>query len=267
MRDKPSPCDKRSRDFSRSAEKRLKSLLQNQMNEPLPKPVSEVWRPEMVRLPKMTRSRRAFRAFGHGLIKLAAKICLNVSSEGMENFPHSGPMMVVINHIGDSDVPALISTLPCPPDALAKIELYELPILGKLMDWYGVIWLHRGHADIRAIRAALDGFAESRIIVIAPEGRYSVTGTLEEGTGGAAFLAYKSGAAILPIAITGTENENVYGHMKKFRRARVHVKVGKMFKLTEQASGRQEAVALGTRQIMQALANLLPEKYRGEYSS
>ena len=237
------------------------------MTEPIPKPISEVWRPELVRLPRMTRSRRAFRAFGHGLMKLIAKICLNVSCEGMENLPHSGPVMVVINHIGDSDVPALISTLPFPPDALAKIELYELPILGKLIDWYGVIWLHRGHADTRAIRAALDGFSEGRIIVIAPEGRYSVTGALEEGTGGAAFLAYKSGVAILPIAITGTENEIVYGHMKKFRRARVHIKVGKMFKLKERAGSRQEAVAQGTRQIMQALASLLPEKYRGAFSS
>ena len=245
------------------------------MNEPLPKPVSEVWRPELVRLPKMTRLRRVFRAFGHGLMKLIVKICLNVSCEGMENFPSSGPVMVVINHIGDSDAPALISTLPFPPDALAKIELYDLPILGKLMDWYGVIWLHRGRADKRAIRAALDGFAEGRIIIIAPEGRYSVTGALEEGSDGAAFLAHKSGAMILPIAITGTENENVYGQMKKFRRARVHVRVGKMFKLAEQpsggvlsaAKGRQEAITQGTHQIMQALASLLPEKYRGAYSS
>ncbi len=231
-----------------------------------PKPVSEVWRPELVRLPEMTRARRAFRVFAHGLLKLIAKICLNVSAEGMENFPQKGPVLIVINHIGDSDVPALISTLPCTPDALGKIELYELPILGKLIDWYGVIWLHRGHADTRALRAALEGFAQGRIIVIAPEGRYSITGALEEGSGGAAFLAYKSGASILPIAITGTENEIVYGHMKRFRRARVHVKVGKMFRLAEQVSDRQEAVSLGTRQIMQALASLLPEKYRGAYS-
>jgi hypothetical protein len=39
-----------------------------------------------------------------------------------------------------------------------------------------------------------------------------------------------------------------------------------MFRLAGQASDRQEAVAVGTRQIMQALANLLPEKYRGAYS-
>lgn len=236
------------------------------MTDPLPKPISEVWRPELVRLPEMNRARVTFRAFSHGLLKLIAKICLNVTSEGMENFPRTGPVLVVINHIGDADIPALISTLPFPPDALGKIELYDLPILGKLMDWYGIIWLHRGQADTRALRAALKGFAEGRIIVIAPEGRYSVTGVLEEGTGGAAFLAYKSGAAILPIAITGAENENVYGNMKKFRRARVHVKAGKMFKLAGQDFGRHEAMARGTRQIMQALAGLLPEKYRGAYS-
>ena len=244
------------------------------MTEHLPKPISEIWRPELVRLPEMTRSRGALRAFSHGLIKLVSKICFNVTSEGMENFPGNGPVLVVINHIGDADIPALISTLPFPPDALGKIELYDLPILGKLMDWYGVIWIHRGQADTRALRAALKGFAEGRIIAMAPEGRQTVTGALEEGTDGAAFLAYKSGAAILPIAITGTENENVYGHMKRFRRAHVHVKVGKMFKLDEQASGdvlsaskdRQETVTQGTRQIMRALASLLPEKYRGAYS-
>ena len=244
------------------------------MNKPPPKPVTEIWRPDLVCLPELTRARGAFRIFAFGLLKFIAKICLNVSSEGVENFPQKGPLLVVINHLGDADTPSVMSVLPFPPDALAEIELFELPILGKLMDWYGVIWLHRGRADIRAIRAALDGLAQERIIVIAPEGRYSLTGALEEGTGGAAFLAYKSGAMILPIAVTDTENENVYGHMKKIRRARVHVKVGKMFRMAEQASGdvlsaskdRQEAVDLGTRQIMQALAGLLPEKYQGAYS-
>jgi 1-acyl-sn-glycerol-3-phosphate acyltransferase len=244
------------------------------MNESFQKPVSEIWRPDLIRLPELTRTRRAFRVFSHGLLKLIAKICLDVSSEGMGNLPQKGPLLVVINHLGDADAPAIISVLPFPPDAMGKIELFDFPILGKLMDWYGVIWLHRGRADRRALRAALDGFAEGRVIIIAPEGRYSVTGALEEGSDGAAFLAYKSGVPILPIAIIGTENENVHGQMKKFRRARVHVKVGKTFKLAEQAKGdalseskgRREAVTEGTRQIMQALASLLPEKYRGAYS-
>ena len=246
------------------------------MNEVAPKPVSEVWRPELVRLPKMTRLRHAFRAFGHGLIKVVVGTCLRVSTEGVENFPQQAgePVLVVINHLGDSDVPSLISVMPFPPDALAKIELYDLPVLGKMMDWYGLIWLHRGQADKRALRAALDGLAEGRVMIIAPEGRYSLTGALEEGSNGAAFLAYKSGASILPVGITGTENDNVYENLKKMKRAHVHIRVGKMFKLEKQAEGgagggssRQEVVAHGTRQIMEALADLLPEKYRGAYSS
>jgi len=232
-----------------------------------PKPITEVWKPELVRLPKLTFTRKLFRWFGHNcIVKLTAKILLNVSVEGMENFPKTGPLLIVINHIGDADAVAVVSQLPNPPDALGKIELYDLPILGKLMHWYGMIWLHRGRADIRAIKSALDGLAENRIIIIAPEGRYSLTGALEEGSGGAAFLAYKSGAPVLPITVTGTENENVYGNLKRFKRAKVNIKIGKMLHFKNQFSTKQEAVAQGTRQIMTALANLLPEKYRGEYS-
>lgn len=245
------------------------------MNELPPKPVSEVWRPELTRLPRLTFPRRAFRAFAHGLIKLVARVCLDVSIEGLENIPERGPLLMVINHLGDSDAVAIISALPWPPDALGKVELYDYGVLGRLMDWYGVIWLHRGRPDKRALRAALDGLAEGRVIVIAPEGRYSLTGALEIGSGGAAFLAYKSGAPILPIAVAGTENEKVYGSLKKLRRAVVRLNVGKMFKLPGQAEGdalrpskgRREAMDEGTRQIMQALADLLPDEYRGAYAS
>jgi len=231
-----------------------------------PKPITEVWKPELVRLPKLTLARKLFRWFGHNcIVKLTAKLLLNVSVEGIENFPKTGPLLIVINHIGDADAVAVVSQLPNPPDALGKIELYDLPILGKLMDWYGIIWLHRGRPDIRAIKSALDGLAENRIIIIAPEGRYSLTGALEEGSGGAAFLAYKSGAPVLPITVTGTENENVYGSLKRLKRAKVNIKIGKMLHFKNQFSTKQEAVSQGTSQIMEALANLLPEKYRGEY--
>ena len=230
-----------------------------------PKPVSEHWRPELVRLPKLTWARRAFRIFLRGFVKLIVWLFIRVEVMGMENFPKKGPALVVINHLGDADTAVLMTTLSIRTEAIGKIELYDLPVLGKLLDWYGLIWLHRGQADIRAVRAALAGFAEGRVIVIAPEGRESLTGALEEGTNGAAFLAYKANVPIVPIALTGTDNANVYGHMKRLKRARATLTVGKMFRLAKQDAGRSEAVREGTRQIMEALASLLPEKYRGAY--
>jgi len=231
---------------------------------PPPKPVSEVWRPELTRLPRLHWARRLFRGFSRWLCRTTITVCTKHTVEGLENFPRKGPALVVINHLGDADAPLLVGSVPASLDAMGKIELYDHPTVGKPMDWYGIIWLHRGRADKRAIRAALDGLAEGRLIVIAPEGRYSLTGELEEGGQGAAFLAYKADVPIVPVVVIGTENENVYGHLKQWRRAPVTFRVGKAFRLSQQAN-RREMMREGTRQIMESLANLLPESYRGAY--
>lgn len=231
-----------------------------------PKPVSEVWRPELTRLPRLHWARRCFRGFGRWLCRTVITVCTKATVEGLENFPRKGPALIVINHLGDADAPLLVSSVPVLLDALGKVELYDFPVLGKLMEWYGIIWLHRGQPDRRAMRAALDGLAEGRIIAIAPEGRYSLIGGLEEGGHGAAFLAYKTNVPIVPVVVIGTENAHVYGHLKRLRRAPVTLRVGEAFRLSQQAD-RREMMREGTNQIMEALANLLPVSYRGNYKT
>jgi 1-acyl-sn-glycerol-3-phosphate acyltransferase len=237
--------------------------MQNQPLSP-PKPVTEVWRPELTRLPALHWRRRLYRTVWRGFFKLLIMVLTKRTTEGLENFPRKGPALVVFNHLGDADGPLLVSTLPASLEAMGKVELYDFPVLGKIMEWYGTIWLHRGKPDRRAIKAALDGFAEGRFILIAPEGRMSLIGGLEEGQLGAAFLAIKGDVLIVPVAITGTENAHIYGHLKRLRRPPVSLRVGKVFRLSQQAD-RREMLREGTRQIMESLANLLPEDYRGSY--
>jgi 1-acyl-sn-glycerol-3-phosphate acyltransferase len=146
---------------------------------------------------------------------------------------------------------------------MGKIELYEHWLAGTVLHAYGVIWVHRGRPDRKAVRAALEGLSQGRFIALAPEGRQSVAGGLEEGTEGAAFLAMKSGAPILPVAMTGTENENIYNR-KWWQRAKVTLTMGKPFYLKEYQD-RQRMLKEGTEQIMESLAELLPEGYRGKY--
>lgn len=235
---------------------------------PPPKPVAEVWRPELVALPRLMFGRRIIRAFLRGFARLLVLVVMRAKVTGLENFPKHGPALVVINHLGDADVVLLLGTLPffSPIEAIGKIELYDHWFVGPLFRLYGVIWVHRGQPDRKAIRAALGGLAEGRMVAVAPEGRQSVIGGLEEGNDGAAFLALKSGALIVPVAMTGVENSNVYGHLKRLRRIPVTLSVGKPFFLREQAS-RQVMIHEGTRQIMETLASLLPESYRGKYRS
>jgi 1-acyl-sn-glycerol-3-phosphate acyltransferase len=235
-------------------------------NQPFspPKPITKVWKPELVALPRLTLARRLFRQFAHLMMRLLIVTLTRATVTGFENFPKKGPALVVINHLGDADVVLVGAYTPIMFEGLGKIELLEHWFAGPVMRAYGIIWVHRGRPDRKALRAALDALAEERIVGIAPEGRQTVTGGLEDGNEGAAFLALKSGAPIVPVAMTGTENENVYGHLKRFRRARVTLTVGKPFFLREQPD-RQAMLRDGTRQIMEALAELLPESYRGNY--
>jgi len=191
---------------------------------------------------------------------------MRATVSGMENFPKHGPALVVFNHLGDADAILLGASIPFMMDGMGKIELNDHWLAGPILRAYGIIWVHQGRPDRRALRAALDGLAEGRMVIIAPEGRESVIGGLEDGTEGAAFLALRSGASIVPIAMTGTGNQNIYTNLKRLKRTVVTLTVGKPFVLKPQAD-RQSMLREGTRQIMVSLANLLPESYRGNYKS
>lgn len=244
---------------------------------PPPKPVTEIWRPDLVKLPQLTFGRRAFRRFLFGLSQLVTLLTMRVQARGLDNFPKQGPAVIVFNHLGDADAVVLMALFPYViAEGLGKIELHDHWLVGPAFRAYGIIWVHRGRPDRRALRAALDGLARGRMVALAPEGRQTVTGGLEEGNEGAAFLALRSGAPVVPIALTGTENQHIYDHLKKLKRAPVSVTVGRPFLLAEAQGGeleragiprRREILQQGTRRIMKELARLLPESYRGTYGT
>lgn len=244
------------------------NIVVSMLNQPSspPKPVTEIWRPDLVRLPRLTLVRRLFRQFARGVMKLLTFLFMDATVTGMENFPRQGPALVVINHLGDADAVLLGASIPFMIEGMGKIELNDHWLVGPLFRAYGIIWVHRGRPDRKALRAALEGLAEGRMVALAPEGRQSVIGGLDDGTEGAAFLALRSGAPIVPVAMTGTENHNIYSHMKQLRRAKVTLTVGKPFHLQERPD-RQAMLQEATRRIMRSLAELLPESYQGNYRS
>jgi 1-acyl-sn-glycerol-3-phosphate acyltransferase len=223
-------------------------------------------RAELLGLPPLTPWRRVVRRLLKALSQFLVWLCTHPEVRGLENFPKQGPVLIVVNHLGDVDAVLGLAVAPVCIDTIAKQELCDIPIIGALMHAYGMIWLQRGVAYRHVLRAALDGLAEARFVSIAPEGRESLTGALEKGTDGAAHLALKSDALLLPVTFTGTENWRIFGNLKHLRRTAVTVTIGQPFRL-ETTGDRRKDIAQGTPVIMRALARQLPSGYRGVYQT
>jgi len=229
-----------------------------------PKPVSQIWRPELTRLPRLHWARRAFRGLARLLARGLIRGLTRPEVRGLEHLP-AGAALFAINHLGDADTPLLLSALPFAPETLGKIELlFEYPVLGRLMDWYGIIWLHRGLVDRRALDFGVQALREGRSVVVAPEGRYALSEGLERGTGGAAYLALRAQVPIVPVALTGTQNHRVFAKLRRMTRPSVTLTVGEPFRL-HVAGGRAQTLQAATQEIMESIARLLPPEYRGVY--
>jgi 1-acyl-sn-glycerol-3-phosphate acyltransferase len=105
---------------------------------------------------------------------------------------------------------------------------------------------------------------EGRIFGVAPEGTRNKTGILRRGLPGAAILALKSGAPVIPVVHWGGE---VYlKNLKRFKRTDFHVRIGEPFYVRAEGKVtgdmRQEIVD----EMMYKIAAIMPEEYRGEYS-
>jgi 1-acyl-sn-glycerol-3-phosphate acyltransferase len=230
----------------------------------LPKPRSDILNPEITRLAPLTMGRKIYRNFMRWFSKMLVFIWTRAEVVGLENIPPKGPALFVANHLGDADFILGLAYAPTIVEPFAKIELYDIPVLGKVLDAYGIIWVHRGQPDRRALRAVMEAMKKERMVAIAPEGRESLTGALEEGTGGAAYLALKTDAPIIPVTFTGTENKRVFNNMKQLKRTGVKLTIGKPFRL-ERTLDRRTSIEKGTEEIMHTLAKQLPAEYRGVY--
>lgn len=203
------------------------------------------------------------------LIRAAMLLLTRTSVRGRANLPLRGAGIVVCNHIDAVDPAILVGALPRPIALMSKVE-NRRGLLGLFMPLVGAFTVKRGAADRQALGIAEQVLRQGRLLCLFPEGTRSRDGRLGRGQGGAALLAIKTGAPIIPVGITGTP--------RIFNRRwpwlgfpRVVVAIGAPLAVPERRSpadacARRAAREHLTETIMRRIAALLPADLRGCYA-
>lgn len=122
---------------------------------------------------------------------------------GKENFPAEGGVLLCSNHIDNLDPPVVGINAPRPVYFMAKEELFNVPVLGKILPDLNAFPVKRGMSDREALRKGLGILKEGNVLGLFPEGTRSKTGQLGKGLAGAGFFALRSEAHVVPCAIIG----------------------------------------------------------------
>lgn len=186
---------------------------------------------------------------------------------GLENIPTYGPAILMINHIAFVDPMVVLHVIPhrnLVP--MAKVEVFDYPLIGIFPRIYHVIPVRREEADRRAIQDSLDVLGAGEMILIAPESTRSPA--LQPAKAGVAYIATRSNAPVIPVAIEGTPGYPTFIGSKRWKGPGVSILFGKPFRFRSAGEGKPKADELNrmTNEAMFALASLLPPERRGTYA-
>ncbi len=208
-------------------------------------------------------TRWAFRAAFVPLMRLDVR--------GLENVPRRGALIIASNHLHNFDPEVVGAVIPRTVFIMAKKELFTVPVVGGFIRFFGAFPIDRGAADRVALRYAVHLVEDGEALLMFPEGTRSLTAKIEKVLPGAAFVALRTGAPILPVAVTGTETlpfdaKAAAAGRRRQGRARVTVTFGAPFHLGPGADGKRPTMAAAADEMMRHIAALLPPEYRGIYA-
>lgn len=206
-----------------------------------------------------------YRTLGLSVAAICFRLFARVHTTGIESVPPNGPLIIICNHMSYADAPILSHVLNRRLHFMAKRSLFNNWLSYLFLTGVDVHPVDSSLLGLQSIRTHLDLLGQDKAIAMFPEGTRSRTGAMNLGKPGVAYIATKSQAPILPIAITGTEHIRGFWRIA-FPFSRITVTIGQPFSLPIIEGSLTKKVLINlTEMIMERIATMLPKNYRGYY--
>jgi 1-acyl-sn-glycerol-3-phosphate acyltransferase len=131
---------------------------------------------------------------------------IRVTLHGRDNLIADRPVIYMVNHQSNFDIPVLLGRLPVQFRWLAKAELFRIPILGRGMKGSGYISIDRSNrrSAMQSLAQAAETIRNGTSVLIFPEGTRSQDGNLQSFKKGGFVLTVDAGVPVIPMTICGT---------------------------------------------------------------
>ncbi len=187
------------------------------------------------------------------------KLLMDLTVDGLQNFPREGAVIVAANHVTNFDVFPMQISLPRPIFYMAKDSLFKNPIVAMGLRSVGAFPVDRklGGKDAWAMDHARLILDNGLTLGMFPEGTRSRGEGLGLAKTGTARFAIEKQVPVMPMAISGSDK--FFREFPKRNPVRVV-----MCPLIFPDPG-EDALSL-TDRIMFSIAANLPEEMRGVYA-
>lgn len=175
-----------------------------------------------------------------------------LEATGLEHVPKTGGFVLAANHTSNFDPwPLGMSVYPRHLRFMAKSELFK-PVLSSILWGLGAFPVRRGLADLEAIETAVQLVRSGEVVMMFPEGTRQRKGLLKKYQArphtGAARIALKAGAPLIPAAVVGTNRLS--------RLPRLRVAYGPPVPLADLEADTRESAQVATDRLMAEIERL-----------
>lgn len=119
---------------------------------------------------------------------------------GVERVPEGG-VVLAANHFSGIDHPLIGCFSPRVVHYIAKAELLEIPVVGDVIHWMGIIPIRRGEGDRDALRRARQVVRDGGLVCVHVEGTRQRLGYPGRVHTGGLMIAMQEGAPIVPLGL------------------------------------------------------------------